>query len=349
MLNTDKSIKKNFKKCCLKEGEELVYQFLCKSGSLKKKFILAHTNQNRFLMGSAKTFGKMVLLDEFVASDVKSIEMGVKTGMTLKYFTKIDFKGKKDVFTFIMKVEPKNILSALTLPDPSPSNILKQIYEQVPSSKPSYLKDSIYLDALAVKQNMIFLFSSQKLLILDFDGTNVSVKEEIDYSKITDFDVYHQKAGNYMSFYLEIDSKPELYLTSSSDINNLSSVFSHTNIPKPVPAYMENDEKEIVTFNISKKSMGAGLGKRKMRVASKNVFLLEKHKDGKLVPYEKIPISNISSIKADTLGTMLKAGNSKKHEIIIKTKDGKKTKVWISNVEVPDANAAIDYISQNIR
>lgn len=337
MINTDKSIIKNFKECCLKDGEELVYNYLCKSSKLKKMFVLAYTNQKRFLMGSAKLFGKMVLLDEFVASDVKSIEMGIKTGLAANYFIKISYKDKEDVFKSQMI---------------NPSDILKQIYEQAPNSKPSYLKEANYLESLAVKPDLHFLLSSQKLLIIDFDETNVSVKQEIDYSKITDFDIYSQKIGTFKNFYLEIDSKPELYLidiirTDEDYVNYLSSIFRLTNIVKPVPAHMEDDEQEIVTFNLTK-SMGVGLGNKKMRVASKNVYLLEKNKDGKLVPYDKISISNISLIQADTFGTNLKAGSNNNHEIIIKTKDNKKINVWNTDEEIAAANIGINYIKQNI-
>jgi len=337
MIYTDKSINKNFKKCCLKENEEIINYYNTKSLKLKKRFILAYTNQNRFLMGSAKLFGKMTLIDEFLATDINSLEVGVKTGLVITYFLKIKFKNKEDVFKFQVI---------------NPNDILKKIYEQVPNSKPEYLKDAEYLYSLAVKPDLHYLFTTKKIIILNFDGTNITKKEEIDYSKITDFDVYSQEMRNYKNFYLEIDSKPTLLLADMTRknedyVNLLSSIFRFTNIPKQVPSHMENDEEEIITFNL-KKLVGAGLGNKKMRVASKNVYLLEKNKDGKLEPYEKIPISNIASIKADTIISSLKAGSSKNHEIIIKTKDGKKFNIWNFDSEVAAANIAIKYINENI-
>ncbi len=337
MLNTEKSIVKNFKACCLKDGEELIHHFVCRSSKMKKAFVLAYTNQKRFLMGSVKLFGKMTLIDEFSANDVKHIEVGVKTAIASNYFLKINYKLQEDFFRIQMT---------------NPSAILKEIYSDNPQAKPSYLEQGEFLEILSVKKDLLFFFASDKLLVLNFDGKNISVQEKINYESITDFDVYEQKIGNFKNLYLEIDSKPKLYLidllgTGDSYVKFFSDIFKSTTISKPVPSYMEDDETEIITFNITKQ-LGIGI-KKKFRLASKNIYLLEKNDDGKLIPYEKIQISNIESIKIDTLGSSLKTGQSGNHEIIIKTKDGKKYNIWNTDQERLAANKALDYLNQNIK
>jgi hypothetical protein len=335
MINTTKSITKNFQNCCLNEGENLKLFYTCRSKKLKKAFVLAYTSEKRILMGSVKLFGKMSLIDQYSCSDIQKIELAVKTGLAPNYFILISVKGEDDVY----RIQLEN-----------PQNFIKTVYSENPNSLPEYLKNYTPLSFLAVKDNTMLIFTKEKLLFLNFDGNKTSINEQYDYQEITDFDVYPQKIGDYQNLYLKINNQDRTFLANFYSIDNslnfLIDTFKQTNINKAVPEYMQDDEKEIVNYVISKQ-LGVGFGKQRARVTTKNIYLLEKNKNGKLQMFDKIEIANIDKIKADTIGTALKSGNNK-HEVIITTKDGKKYNLWNSDQDVSLVNKALDYIQQNM-
>ncbi len=357
-MRTLQGITKKFRKCCLGDDEEIKYYWLVKSLKGKEKFLLAYTSKEKFLLGLLRPFAKMRLSDEFTVKDISNLQFMVKTTFMTVLLVDFNLKGQKKLWTVssLLPSSSRNQLAnklkeLITQEDFTMLDFINIVYKQNKDALADYLKKYEIIHPIGIKKDKTLLFTKEKLLLLSFDGEKIIVEEEIDYSRITDFDIYDKKMSTLSVLYLEVDSQPRTYdvdlITpeyTDAKLNALIKILRDTNIAKPTPTYMEPDEEEIITFNIG---IGIG-GNKKFRLGSNNIYIIEKQNTGKFALKEKIPISEIQSIKADTLGSSLKFGRSGMHEIIIKTKDGKKHKFSNHDSERILANKAIDYIYRNI-
>ncbi len=341
MLNTDGSIRKAFKKCCLSEGEELE-DYALGSSNLWKKVVLAVTNRNRFLFVPFRIFGKPRLLAEFQPRDVHKVELGVKTGMVNKYHVRMQYLDKDDEIKFSMQ---------------SPMGIMSRIFSQNSNAMPDYAKGSEFLGVVAVKDDTLLLFTRDRIIPVKYEKDKFSADGEIRYSDISDYDVYKEKIGNFLNLYMEIQGKPTLYLADDnqtkalpslgiySNLNFYIDIFKQTDIPRKVPSYMEDGEEEVVTFNRKK---GMSLSKKhKVRVATRNIYLLTAGSNNKLELEDKVRIADIERLQADSLSSAIKSGGNF-HEIILVTKDGQKHSIQTWDSARTEANKALDYIYSQI-
>ena len=332
MILTHKSIDKSLK--TVTEDNELITDFLAVKSDVHKRSILALSSFGKFIVTNAPFLGKLKIKDTFLATEVErvdfvsEIKMG---GPHVHIFMKI--KGEDVRFTAFF--HPVNN-------DASVNEMIQTIYKANPSAIPGYLKDKKVIDYLTTKEG-IYKLTANEIIVQKYSKNSIEDKEVINVKDITYFDVYPQKMGSKGILYFEINEQAGVvkFEKTTEDqsvmsiisggtsvmfgLGKLANMFSDSEIQVKGPAYMDDDEAELVTEFATKKSMGIEeLGNKIFRLTDKNIYLLKKERSGKLEPIEKIPINNIKSYKQLTKRNK----NTTVYGLELVTNDNKTHKYW---------------------